>query len=272
MPADLMAIEDLRFRYENSDWEIGGISLSLGRGELLAIIGPNGSGKSTLLKLCAGVLAPSGGRVVLDGSKLATLDRADVARTLGYLPQQVAYTFDYLVEEVVGMGRFPHLTGMGFLSEQDVRIIARSMGQTETSDYRGRRISQLSGGERQRVFLASVLAQEPRILLLDEPTSALDIHHQVLFFRLLRRLARNGMGMAVVTHDLNLASLHCDRLLLLANGRTAIDGEPDAVIRPDVLSEVYGEHILVDRDPRTGRPFVLPLPGDAGEDNGGHAQ
>ena len=189
---------------------------------------------------------------------MSGLDRREVARSLGYLPQQVEHTFDYAVEDIVGMGRFPHLSGLGFLSAEDVRVVEESMRQTEMLPYRERHLSHLSGGERQRVFLASVLAQEPRVLLLDEPTTALDIHHQAQFFRLLRQLAESGIAVAVVTHDLNVASFYCERLLLLLDGKPVREGTPGEVIRTEVLAEVYGESVAVDRDARTGRPFVLP--------------
>jgi iron complex transport system ATP-binding protein len=192
------------------------------------------------------------------GGDMAQLDRRDVAKSLGYLPQSVQYAFDYTVEEVVGMGRFPHLSGLGFLSTKDLAVIERCMTETETLPYRSRTLSHLSGGERQRAFLASVLAQEPSLLLLDEPTAALDIHHQAQFFRLLRQLAGGGIGVAVVTHDLNIASFYCTRLLLMAGGHTVCEGSPEEVLRQESLTHIYGESVVVDRDPRSGRPIVLP--------------
>lgn len=270
MAVEPLTVEDASFRYEESDWELRAVSFALSAGEILAVIGPNGSGKSTLLQLAAGVLPPGRGRVLLSGRDMAEYDRSQVARRLGYLPQSISATFDYTVEEIVGMGRFPHLSGLGFLSAADVKVIERSMDQTETLHYRERRLSHLSGGERQRVFLASVLAQEPHVLLLDEPTASLDIHHQARFFRLLRNLARQDIAVAVVTHDLNVASFHCDRLLLLAQGEKANEGTPDEVIRPDILSEAYGEPITVDRDNRTLKPIVLPISvDDPSEASGG---
>lgn len=254
-----LRVEDVRYCYPGSDWELEGVSLALQAGEMLAVIGPNGSGKSTLLQLAAGVLTPASGSVLLETQDMAGLDRRAVARALGYLPQEIRQTFDYTVEEIVSMGRFPHLSGLGFLSAEDIRVVETSLEQTETLAYRKRQLSHLSGGERQRVFLASVLAQEPRVLLLDEPTAALDIHHQARFFRLLRQLATDGMAVAVVTHDLNVASFHCNRLFLMKSGSCAKDGAAHDVLQAGVLSEVYGESIVVDRDNRTGKPVVLPI-------------
>lgn len=260
----LLHIEEATFRYEGSDWTLGGVSFALRAGEVLAIIGPNGSGKSTLLRLAAGVLAPQSGRVRLAGRDMSAVDRRDIARTLGYLPQNIPYAFDYAVEEVVAMGRFPHLTGLGFLTTADQQVITESLRKTETLPFRERSLSRLSGGERQRVFLASVLAQEPHVLLLDEPTASLDIHHQAQFFRLLRRLAAEGIAVAVVTHDLNVASFYCTRLLLMRNGALACEGDAEAVLRQDILSAVYGEALTVQRD-AAGRPIVLPAAdGDGG--------
>jgi len=259
MRDDILTLENVSFSYGDAGWRLREVSLAVGTGEMVAVIGPNGSGKSTLLKLAAGVFRPHSGRVSLQGKNLHAFDRRSIARVLGYLPQDVHYTFDYTVEEVVAMGRFPHLSGLGFLGRKDLDVVERCLAATETLPFKGQPLSHLSGGERQRVYLASILAQEPHILLLDEPTAGLDIHHQARFFRLLRGLAREGMAVTVVTHDLNLASLYCSRLLLMSDGAAVREGMPAEIIRPDILSEIYGEPVAVERDPRSGLPIVLPL-------------
>ncbi|MFP4058646.1 MAG: ABC transporter ATP-binding protein [Candidatus Brocadiia bacterium] len=264
MPPDLLRLESVCYQYPEGDWRLEEVSLSLAAGEVLAILGPNGSGKSTLLRVGAGVLRPQAGRAVVEGRDLAGLGRRQVASALGYLPQGVSTAFDYRVEEVVAMGRYPHLSGAGFLSARDLAAIDRCLAETEVAAYRHRPLSHLSGGERQRAFLASVLAQEPRALLLDEPTSSLDLHHQVRFYRLVRRLAAQGIGVAVVTHDVNLASLYCDRVALLRGGRLAEQGSPQEVLRPDVLQATYGDEVVLQRHPASGRPIVLPAAADGG--------
>jgi len=268
VPAELLQFDTVSYQYADSDWRLEGVALAVAAGEVLAIIGPNGSGKSTLLRIGAGVLAPQAGRVLLGGRELRGLARREIARELGYLPQQVTSEFDYRVEEVVAMGRFAHLASAGFLSPQDVAVVGRCLAESEVGPYRQRRLSHLSGGERQRVFLASVLAQEPRVLLLDEPTTGLDLHHQARFFALVRRLAGQGLGIAVVTHDVNLASLFCDRLALLRGGHLVEDGTPERVLRPSVLRETYGDEVLLVTHPTTGRPIVLPAvrPGEGREE------
>ena len=255
----LLSVEAVRYSYAASQWLLDAVSLDVRPGEVVGIIGPNGSGKSTLLRVAAGIMPAQGGTVTLMGRELSRLPRREIAASLGYLPQQVTSAFDYRVAEVVAMGRFGHLRGAGFLGKDDISVIERCLAATETTAYRQRPISQLSGGERQRVMLASVLAQEPKVLLLDEPTTGLDLHHQSAFFELVRDLALGRMGVAVVTHDLNLAGLFCDRLLLLQAGKSVCDGPVAQVIRLEVLREVYGDCFHVMGHPVTDAPAVLPL-------------
>ena len=262
----LLRMEGIDFAYGDTSggWSLKIASLAVAPGEVLGFIGPNGSGKSTLLRLGAGIIEPSAGRIWLGDVPLHEMDRPAVARRLGYLPQSVRPQFDLTALEVVSLGRRPHLQGLGFLRTQDRAAVENAMQMTETRHLSDRLLSELSEGERQRVLLASILAQEPRILLLDEPTSALDIHHQVLFFQRLRALADAGMAVLVVTHDLNLASLFCDRLVLLDGGKVRSQGPPERVIRETVLTATYGPGLRVIDHPEFDRPVVLPCPAQTG--------
>ena len=253
-----LSVESVTYQYAASEWRLFPSSFSVMKGEILGIIGPNGSGKSTLLKLAARILSPGAGTVLLDGRDLTGMGRREIARHLAYLPQNTESHLDYTVEEVVAMGRFAHARGMGFLGPDDIDVVTRSLFQTETEGFRQRSLSRLSGGERQRVFLASVIAQEPKVLLLDEPTSALDIHHQVRFFNLLTDLVAEGMAVAVVMHDLNLACLFGDRLLLLKQGKIVHQGSPEEILNKQILHEIYGDGVEIVEHPATGRPVVLP--------------
>ena len=254
----LLSVEGVTYRYNGSDWQLFPSSFSVDCGEMLGIIGPNGSGKSTLLKIAAQILSPKAGRVLIEGKDMAKMNRREIARILGYLSQNVQGHLGYSVEEVVAMGRFPYLKGAGFLSPHDMGVVTRCLCQTDTEGLRKRSLSRLSGGERQRVLLASVIAQEPKVLLLDEPTSALDIHHLVKFFDLLTDLVAEGIAVAVATHDLNLASLFCDRLLLLKEGKIIQQGGPEDILKKGVLQETYGKGVEVIPHPTIGRPVVLP--------------
>ena len=265
MSESLLALEGIRHRYdEAADWELNVPAFEVREADVVGILGPNGSGKSTLLRIAAGTLRALEGAVLLEGVELARMDRRWIARRLGYLPQNVESQFDYKVEEVAGMGRYAHGAALGASGTIDAEAVERSLVATDVERLRSRRLSHLSGGERQRVFLASVLAQEPRVLLLDEPTRHLDVHHQVRFFRLLCELARQGLGVAVVTHDLNLAALYCRRVLVLKDGKPFRDGTVDEVLREDVLQSLYGSEIVMGRHPRSGRRIVLPADEAAG--------
>ena len=254
-----LVLESISYAYSAGQWHLRDLHLALEAGRICGIIGPNGAGKSTLLKIAAGILPCPSGKITLAGRDMQRYSRREMAAILGYLPQLVGSTFDLVTEQVVAMGRDPHLSGAGFLQDRDIRIIEQCLRQTETLAYRRRRLSELSGGERQRVMLASVLAQQPRVLLLDEPTTGLDLHHQVTFFQLLKELAGQGIAIAVVTHDLNLAGQFCDKLLLLKDGQLVKEGSIEQVIEQQILRKCYGPEVFVSQHPLTGDPIVLPL-------------
>ncbi|MCX7935586.1 MAG: ABC transporter ATP-binding protein [Planctomycetota bacterium] len=258
MAETTLLIENLAHRYEAAAWSLAVPSFALSSGMFVGLIGPNGSGKSTLLKAAAGVLHPAAGEVKINGAPLREMERRSLARCLGYLPQETASLFDYTVEEVATMGRYPHASSFGGLTARDRAAVERCLALTEMLPLRRRRLSQLSGGERKRAFLASVLAQEPALMLLDEPTAALDLHHQVRFFRLARSLAEAGIGIAIATHDVNLAAMFCDRLVLMQAGRFLGAGEPKQVLQENVLRQVYGQEIVVASHPEDGSPLLLP--------------
>ena len=238
------------------------VSLELEPGQLTVVVGPNGAGKSTLLGVLSGWLAPDRGEVTLEGSPLAALRPRERARRVAYLPQEVAPLYDLPAAEVVVAGRFPHHPPWSGPGPEDLEAVRRSMTATDTAHLARRRFAALSGGERQRVLLAAVIAQQARWWLLDEPTASLDLHHGVGVFRLLRRAAADGIGVVAVTHDLNLAALHADRLVLLERGRVALDGPPEAVLRDPALVAAYGRELVVAEHPCTRRPVVLPAAGE----------
>lgn len=256
-----LAADRLYFSYAPGAPVLADVSAVLESGTVAGIIGPNGAGKSTFLQVLCGLLAPGGGTVSLDGKPLTAFTPRERARIIAYMPQSVQPTFSLSVREVVALGRYPHLGPFGALGEPDHAIVAACLAQTETETFAERDFLSLSGGERQRVILASVLAQEPRILLLDEPTSALDLPHETAFFHQLRKLAAQKLGVVVVTHDINMAAQFCDRLLLLGQEHTLVKhGPPDEVLTAANLSEAYGSPLAVCAHPVTGTPFVtVPL-------------
>jgi iron complex transport system ATP-binding protein len=232
------------------------VDLDARAGEVLALVGPNGAGKSTLLGVLSGDLPRVAGTVAIDGEPLASWTGRELALRRAVLPQQTSVSFPFSVEEVVRMGRAPWAgTPNG---ARDDGVVDSVMTRTEVDHLAGRSFPTLSGGERARVALARVLAQESPVLLLDEPTAALDLHHQELVLQTARERAAAGDAVVVVLHDLGLAAAHADRIAVLAHGHKVADGPPGAVLRPDLLSDVYRHEIEVVAHPRTGVPLVLP--------------
>jgi len=233
---------------------VDGVSLALRAGETLGLLGPNGSGKSSLLRLLAGLRRPDGGAVALDGRELRALRRGEVARRVAVVEQQAATEVDLTVEQVVRLGRIPHRGAWTGDPAGDERAVERALLETGVAALRARRWRTLSGGERQRVQIARALAQEPRELLLDEPTNHLDVRHQLDLLALVRRLP---LTTVVALHDLNLAALFCDRLIVLRAGRVAAAGAPADVLTPAVIAAVYEVDAEVSPDGAgPGRPAI----------------
>ncbi len=258
MTLSYLHVDQVDFSYSHSDWQLEHVSLNLSPGKLVGIIGPNGAGKSTLLKISAGLIQPSKGTVSLHGTLINQFSRKVIAKSLAYLPQQVNSNYEYTVEEIVSMGRFAHLKGACFLEKSDLMIVQDCLEQTQTTDLRHRYLNELSGGQKQRVLLASVLAQTPKVLLLDEPTTGLDMYHQSIFFNLLKSLQNNDIAIGIVTHDLNLAAIYCDELVLLDQGKVIIQNKTDQVICPEVLEPIYQDKIIFSQYPSSNKFVVLP--------------
>jgi iron complex transport system ATP-binding protein len=232
------------------------VDLDLHPGELLALVGPNGAGKSTLLSVLSGDVTTQSGNISLDGKELAQWSVTEMAMRRAVLLQQVTLSFPFTVAEVLEMGRSVW-AGTPFEADDDAAI-AEGLAATGIEHLAARSFPSLSGGERARVAFARVLAQRTGVLLLDEPTAALDLHHQELVFRAARRRAGAGTSVVMVVHDLGLAAAHADRIVILSAGRVVADGRPAEVLRPALLSEVYGHDIEVLEHPRTKQPLVLP--------------
>ncbi len=237
------------------------INLSVGVGEMVGLIGPNGSGKTTLIKLASGILKPNRGEIKLDNSNLRQLSRKSIARSIAVLPQQFNIPFAFTTTEVVTLGRIPFLKVFAGESEIDRQFVKNALELVGVSDLRERRFDELSGGERQKIILAMALAQQPKLLLLDEPTVHLDITHQVEILELVRKLnAEQGLTVVAAMHDLNLAALYFDRLILLKDGRVSADGTPAQVLTEEKIREVYSASVRVGQHPVTGVPHIVIMP------------
>jgi len=236
------------------------VSFSVEEGQIAAIIGPNGSGKTTLLKIINGTLFPDAGEMLIDGKDTKEWLRKEIAKKVAIVPQDISIIFPFYAEEIVLMGRFPHLNNYRFEDKNDYKIVFEAMEKTDTLAFARRRFNELSAGERQRVLIARALAQEPKVLLLDESTVFLDLKHQVQFLTLLRQLNASEQLTAIfVTHDINLAAQNADRIILLDCGKIYAIGNPAEVITAAHIKEVYDVESLIDRNPQNGLPRMTLL-------------
>ncbi|MEV0317973.1 ABC transporter ATP-binding protein [Streptomyces sp. NPDC050658] len=234
---------------------VDGVSIAPRPGATVGLLGPNGSGKSTLLRLLSGVLSPASGVVTLDGSPLPELGRRTVARRLAVVDQHADTQVELTVRDVVRLGRVPHRRAWSAPAARDDEAVSDALARTGLADRAAQSWHTLSGGERQRVQIARALAQEPRELLLDEPTNHLDIQHQLDLLALVTDLP---VTTVVALHDLNLAAMFCDHLLVLHEGTAHAAGTPAEVITEELIAKVYGVRAVVTREPDGAGPDARP--------------
>jgi iron complex transport system ATP-binding protein len=237
---------------------VDGVTVTMAPGETLGLLGPNGSGKSSLLHLLNGVVRPTAGVVTLDGDDLSTLRRKEVARAVAVVSQHADTDLDITVGDVVRLGRIPHRTTFGGNPAADEAAVTAALEHTGLTSKANRLWHRLSGGERQRVQIARALAQEPRELLLDEPTNHLDIHHQLELLALVTRLPVTSV---IALHDLNLAAMFCDTVIVLKEGRVVAGGKPAEVLTSELIAQVYNVRAEVIADESKGRLSILFEPG-----------
>ncbi|MBT8350782.1 MAG: ABC transporter ATP-binding protein [Deltaproteobacteria bacterium] len=253
-------IKNLSFSYKTSPI-LKNISFTIPEGRFFIIIGPNGSGKTTLMKTISGILKPQDGKLKILNLSFEDYSRKSLAKTIALVPQLVSVDFPFTVAELVLMGRSPHLSILGLEQEKDLKIANRAMTFTEVEHLADRKLDQLSGGECQRVFIARAICQEPKIILLDEPTASLDLAHQMKVMDLMEKLKKElGMTIIMVSHDVNLAAMYSDRLLLLKNGEIAGLGKPNEILTLDILKKTYDCRLLVDQSPVGKFPRVTLVP------------
>jgi iron complex transport system ATP-binding protein len=215
-------------------------SLQVQQGEWVCLIGPNGAGKSSLLRAITGLVAHSG-ELTLGGVSARGMHARERASRVAFVPQSPELPADMTGAEYVMLGRTPYISYFGIESRQDREIVASVLARLDLEELALRRLGALSGGERQRLVIARALAQDAPLLVLDEPTSALDIGHQAQALELVDRLRHeSGLGVIAAMHDLTLAGMYADRIVLLAGGRMVASGPPAAVLHADVLADLYG--------------------------------
>lgn len=256
----MLELEQVAYSYGQGGAGLQSVSLRVGEAELVAIAGANGVGKSTLLRTMARVLSPVSGRILFEGKDLREWNGREYARKVGYLPQELDPVFPMKAIDVVLSGRFPFMDRFEWEGDADFRIAGNALRLCDAEHLAERRLHEMSGGEKKRVLLARVLAGEPRLILLDEPLTALDLGHAEQFTRLLREIVnRSGKSVVFVSHDLNWSASCADRMLVLSEGRIAVDGRPADVMRPEVMREYFGfsGRAILGDGPDDG-PWIVP--------------
>ncbi|MGJ8624133.1 MAG: ABC transporter ATP-binding protein [Yoonia sp.] len=236
------------------------VSMTAAQGALTILVGPNGCGKSTLLKTMARVLKPMAGAATLDGLSVHNTPSRQLAQKLALLPQGPIAPEGLTVHELVAQGRFPHQTLARQWSREDSRAVTAAVAAANVTDFAQRRVDSLSGGQRQRCWIAMVLAQETDVILLDEPTTFLDLKVQIDVMTLLKHIAHDqNRTLVIVLHDLNIAAMFGDKIVMMRDGEIIDQGHPNDVITRENLSLVFDLDAHVITDPLSGRPVCLPV-------------
>ena len=252
-----LSVENLSYSYGGQGDAITDVCLSVDAGEFVGLIGPNGSGKSTVLKNIYRGLTPDRGSILLDGEDLMKMPFRKSALKLAVVGQENDVPFDFLVEEIVAMGRTPHKKLFDVDNAHDKQIVHHALEHLGMENMAKRSYLHLSGGEKQRVIIARAVAQESDFLILDEPTNHLDISYQMQIFDFIKRLKVTVLS---AIHDLNMAALYCDRIYVLKNGRIVLRGTPEEVLTPENIYDVYGVRSSVEKHPITGKLSITFLP------------
>jgi len=257
----MLKVENVSFHY-GSRTILSDVSFSVRKGELFGIMGPNGSGKTTLLKLMSGIHLCKSGEVYIKGKPLQDYKQRELAKIVAVLSQHAEESFAYQVKEIVALGRYAHQKAwLHSPTKEDQEAVQEAMKTTGVHHLQNTAIQELSGGEKQRVYLAQALAQEPEILLLDEPTNHLDVSNQKELLDNLKEWSqKNNLTIISIFHDLNLAGLYCDRLLMLHEGIVEIISSPQQVLQEKMIKKVYQTDIKQIPHPKLAAPQIALLP------------
>lgn len=254
----MIQINNVSFSFEHE--VLKNININIEKGEFYTILGPNGSGKTTLLRILSKSLDMEKGQIFIDENELSQIRSKTLAKKMAVVPQSTEIEFDFSVQDIVLMGRTPHISRFSSESEKDMSIAMNAMKITNTWELRNKSINALSGGERQRVVVARAIAQETGIILLDEPISHLDIHHQIEIMNQIKQLNENkNTTIIAVLHDLNLAAAYSDHMILMHDCRVYKQGTPEEVLTEDIIKQVYGLEVYITQNPKTGKTFIMPF-------------
>lgn len=248
-------IKDLEFRY-SKEKILKKVSLNITDGECVSLLGPNGAGKSTLIKCIDGLLTPNKGGVFVNNKNIRLMNRRDISKIMGYVPQASSDRFSLKVFDMVLIGRSPHMTWRSSFEDKEKAINALKLLGIEDLAMRG--FGELSGGQQQKVIIARAIAQETKILLLDEAISNLDIRHQLDVMEIVTKLVREyGISVVMVVHDLNIASRYSDKIVMMKKGEIVKVGNPQDVLTKENIANIYGVEAHIREI--ANKPHVVPL-------------
>lgn len=250
----LLSVEGLEFSYKDEQ-TLRDITFDVSKGEFVALMGPNGSGKTTTMR-CINQILKGKGLITVDGIDLSTLPMSEIARICTTVPADTTTDFVLSVRDFVSLGRSPFVTNVWWEGDKDTEIIDRALRSLDLEKYADRRLSELSSGERARVLLAKGMAQTPEVMLVDEPSAHLDIKYKVQIMEILSALSRTGIGIVIASHDINLITRFCDRILLLSKGRIVGYGRPEDVVTEESIKEVFDIDVEIVHS--HGVPYMLP--------------
>lgn len=244
-----LQVKNLEFSIDKKEI-LKDISFEIPKGSFVGIIGPNGSGKSTILKNIYRLYKPDSGQILLDNKNLLNMKDKDCAKEIAVLAQESNSQFDFTVEQIVKMGRYPYKSVFEDYSKKDLDMVTDMLKRVGLEDYVGRSFSKLSGGEKQRTLIARALVQDTEFLILDEPTNHLDIGYQIQLMDLVKSLNITTLS---AIHDMNMASMYCDYLIVMKDGKIKNCGSVKEVITEEMLKEIFGVNAYVGLNPMNNK-------------------
>lgn len=244
-----LQVKNLEFSIDKKEI-LKDISFEIPKGSFVGIIGPNGSGKSTMLKNIYRLYKPDSGQILLDNKNLLNMKDKDCAKEIAVLAQESNSQFDFTVEQIVKMGRYPYKSVFEDYSKKDLDMVTDMLKRVGLEDYVGISFSKLSGGEKQRTLIARALVQDTEFLILDEPTNHLDIGYQIQLMDLVKSLNITTLS---AIHDMNMASMYCDYLIVMKDGKIKNCGSVKEVITEEMLKEIFGVNAYVGVNPMNNK-------------------
>ncbi|MFA5312420.1 MAG: ABC transporter ATP-binding protein [Methanomassiliicoccales archaeon] len=240
-------VDNIGFSYAGKE-TLHDITFNAHPGEFIGLIGPNGSGKTTLMRCINGLLRPQRGTITIDGKNIDKMKIKDVARICANVPADCNEDFNLTVQELIFLGRYPHVDGMWWESKRDEGIVIEAIRQFKLEHLVDRKLNELSSGEKERALLAKAIVQKPKVLLADEPSAHLDLRYKLEVMENLKELADQGVTVITASHDMNLTSKCCNRVVMLSEGRIIAAGKPSDVITEERIREIYNVEVSIFKD------------------------